>query len=984
MGKVESETIYFGVQQRDSRPPQFLNGGPDNVNIQSGMLGGTVTVKCEAAGNGHLTFSWTKESGDKKLPGDRAYETEDHSLVIKHFERSDAGYYACTVTNEHGWTSKMISVSLVAAHSHVPTKPPPLTHPPFKITNSPEDQTVYVGDDVMFDCEIQGPIDTALLWYDGIVKADGPDQPGALIGARPDGEGEALLTKDRRFFIYENGTLSITNVTLKDNKRSFVCQGYSNTAGVISSSATLTVNGLDSDASGLPTPSVRPLVQIDRDAMMFLHASSGTVYIPPNGFFAKRVTCITNKKASISWVYDDGVVLDPALYGIMTLNDTASAMDISRQLFVNVPGRLTILQIHCQAGNISSTKFLFQLGAAPSVETPPVDQTVNEGADFVEFNCIFSMTVPVPTVGWIFTNSDGHMQTLQEQTLLSGTRTSITRISSISRDKSGRYDCVVENEFDKVTSSAHLTVQYFDGVGLSVIPSNELVYKTNGTLVINVSSVPAATEIRLSRNNVVFFSSSKGNLNRAIGTVIVNENNHIQYIFTIDKSWNTMVTAYAEHPLGSNTSTQVITVLGPIDVSVNTSCYNNNNSLLVKWTVYSNGGHDISNYTLRWRKGCSNTPTTLLNSKTWMVSGNARFTQQGGSYRIPGLDGNTTYCIDVEATNSIGPMSTTVKATTLSVPNQPELQCNPTLTTNTSVAMTWVVSGNGGDDVSHYTVVLSEDLNFTLIAYSKTLFVVDNSELTQKGGMVTVPGLSGGTTYYAKVVARNCVGASVSATQSCSTRCGPLLQPRAAKEVFLSDATITLTVKAPDLNCQIDKYIVKDVASADELQSSSSVENGIVTITITGLEAGANYTVQVYTVHDQSQERPIGKPVTFLISSQDKGEEKGLSSDVVGGVAAAVVLAIILIIAGVIICLYRKKRDVTKSTRETSRTVRSLTYEDPLQTPISDTAMQQSSTNGVVGRERTAGDSEVKMQESRAYATIPMQVATTNATVSNL
>ena len=107
---------------------------------------------------------------------------------------------------------------------------------------------------------------------------------------------------------------------------------------------------------------------------------------------------------------------------------------------------------------------------------------------------------------------------------------------------------------------------------------------------------------------------------------------------------------------------------GPIDVSVNTSCYNNNNSLLVTWTVYSNGGRDISKYTLTWRKGCSNTPTTLLNSKTWMVSDNARFTQQGGSYIIPGLDGNTTYCIDVKATNSIGPilMSTTVKATTLS------------------------------------------------------------------------------------------------------------------------------------------------------------------------------------------------------------------------------------------------------------------------------------------------------------------------------
>ena len=58
-----------------------------------------------------------------------------------------------------------------------------------------------------------------------------------------------------------------------------------------------------------------------------------------------------------------------------------------------------------------------------------------------------------------------------------------------------------------------------------------------------------------------------------------------------------------------------------------------------------------------------------------------------------------------------------------------------------------------------------------MITYSKNLFVVDNSELTQKGGTVTVPSLSGVTTYYAKVVARNCVGASVPATYSCSTRC---------------------------------------------------------------------------------------------------------------------------------------------------------------------------------------------------------------------
>ena len=100
--------------------------------------------------------------------------------------------------------------------------------------------------------------------------------------------------------------------------------------------------------------------------------------------------------------------------------------------------------------------------AAPSVETPPVDNTVNEGADFVEFNCIFPLTAPIPTVSWIFTNDDGHMQTVQkqqEQPRDPSSRISVIRITSISRDKSGRYDCVLKNEFDKVTSSAHLTVQ---------------------------------------------------------------------------------------------------------------------------------------------------------------------------------------------------------------------------------------------------------------------------------------------------------------------------------------------------------------------------------------------------------------------------------------------------------------------------------------------------------------------------------------------
>ncbi len=94
------------------------------------------------------------------------------------------------------------------------------------------------------------------------------------------------------------------------------------------------------------------------------------------------------------------------------------------------------------------------------MKIPPVDQTVNEGADFVEFNCTFAQKEPEPTFSWTFTNNDGHMETVKEQPPpFPNARTSIIRVYSISRDKSGRYDCVLENEFDKITSSAHLTVQ---------------------------------------------------------------------------------------------------------------------------------------------------------------------------------------------------------------------------------------------------------------------------------------------------------------------------------------------------------------------------------------------------------------------------------------------------------------------------------------------------------------------------------------------
>ncbi len=95
---------------------------------------------------------------------------------------------------------------------------------------------------------------------------------------------------------------------------------------------------------------------------MFLDAPSGDVYIPPDGYTAKRLMCVTNEKANITWVYADGEELNSVTYGIIRVNDTASAMSISHQLVNTLPGKVTGEQIYCQAGNMQSTKFLLHRG----------------------------------------------------------------------------------------------------------------------------------------------------------------------------------------------------------------------------------------------------------------------------------------------------------------------------------------------------------------------------------------------------------------------------------------------------------------------------------------------------------------------------------------------------------------------------------------------------------------------------------------------
>lgn len=101
----------------------------------------------------------------------------------------------------------------------------------------------------------------------------------------------------------------------------------------------------------------------------------------------------------------------------------------------------------------------------------------------------------------------------------------------------------------------------FDGVALTVLPGSTVVGETVVTLKCMVSAVPAATEICLSSSAGLFFLSSNGNLNRSLGTVTVNDANHLEYKFTADLSWNGNVSCTVRNPTHRDTSTVTITVL---------------------------------------------------------------------------------------------------------------------------------------------------------------------------------------------------------------------------------------------------------------------------------------------------------------------------------------------------------------------------------------------------------------------------------------
>ena len=235
-GKVKSGVVKMDVHHKDPMPPLFLN----NLQDETGTVGETLTLNCQAGGSQDIHVSWSREDGDRQLPEDRFLQLQDNSLRIVELELSDAGYYACTAENEFGWVSQMMYLSVAAPRQ----EKTPLPDPPVSFNPLPKDEEVVVGETAFFDCNVIGPYLTTQMWLIGDLQDDGEtvlDRNDSLIGARSLGNVTMVLL-DKRFFFFPNGTLAIYNVTLRE-EGVYVCRALQLEGNRTDVTATLTVEG---------------------------------------------------------------------------------------------------------------------------------------------------------------------------------------------------------------------------------------------------------------------------------------------------------------------------------------------------------------------------------------------------------------------------------------------------------------------------------------------------------------------------------------------------------------------------------------------------------------------------------------------------------------------------------------------------------------------------------------------------------------------
>lgn len=126
----------------------------DDVKLIARPAGSSVTLKCPAEGNPVPDITWLKNEETPIREFDKEIIYRKWSLTMDHLVTSDSGDYTCILTNSEGslnWTYTL------EVHERVP-------HKPIMRDGFPSNQTVYVGQQVKFECRFISDLQPQMRW----------------------------------------------------------------------------------------------------------------------------------------------------------------------------------------------------------------------------------------------------------------------------------------------------------------------------------------------------------------------------------------------------------------------------------------------------------------------------------------------------------------------------------------------------------------------------------------------------------------------------------------------------------------------------------------------------------------------------------------------------------------------------------------------------------------------------------------------------
>ena len=512
VGLVTSRAAQLNVSARSTAPA--ITTSPSDQTVTEGDSTKFIVV---ASGTAPLSYQWKRN--DLNMAGESGA-----TLTLSRVTANQAGSYTVLVSNTVGLVTSSAARLTVSVRPMAPT-----------ITGSPSDQAVTEGEAAKFTVGASGTAPLSYQWKRDDSNLSGEtgstltlskvttNQAGTYtvvvsnavglvassaarltvsvrsvaptITASPSDravtEGEAA-----KFTVLANGTAPLSYQWKRDDANLSGETGFTLTLSKVTTNQAGTYTVVVSNAVGLVTSSAARLTVSVRPVAPTITASPSDQAVTEGE--AAKFTVLANGTAPLSyqWKRDDANLS----------GETGSTLTLNK-VTMSQAGSYTVI-VSNAVGLVSSSGARLTVKVrpvAPTITSPPLDQTVTEGDD-TKLTVLASGTAPLS------------YQWKRDDANLSGETGSLLTLNKVTMSQAGSYSVVVSNAVGLVTSSAARLTVKLRAVAptITASPSDQTVTEGDDTKFAVVASGTAPLSYQWKRNdlNVIGATGSTLTLNK--------------------------------------------------------------------------------------------------------------------------------------------------------------------------------------------------------------------------------------------------------------------------------------------------------------------------------------------------------------------------------------------------------------------------------------------------------------------------------------